>query len=178
MITFLISGLWHGASWHFVIWGGMHGAFQVLGDLTAGIRKRLQVIFCVNTECFSYRLFQQISTFILVDAAWFFFRVEGFSTAVEMLKKLVTDFNLPVALNGKIYLLGIDEKRMLWLVLSIALLLIVDGLHEMKISIRGFLEKQNIVFRWICYLVATFVLVLAVLQDYGAGAASFIYFQF
>ena len=58
MITFLISGLWHGANWHFVVWGGIHGIYQVVGQETVSIREKIKKILCVKTDTISYKIGQ------------------------------------------------------------------------------------------------------------------------
>ncbi len=58
MVTFLVSGLWHGAEWSYVIWGGLHGIYQVIGDLLMPVRKRIVSVCHVKTDCTSYKLSQ------------------------------------------------------------------------------------------------------------------------
>ena len=54
-LTFLISGLWHGANWTYVMWGALHGFYQIMGDIFKPVRNKVETIFKVNTQCFSYR---------------------------------------------------------------------------------------------------------------------------
>ena len=61
MVTFCISGLWHGANWTFVIWGCLHGIFQIFDDLTKEFRNNLFVKANVKTESFSFRLLQTVT---------------------------------------------------------------------------------------------------------------------
>jgi len=77
-ITFVISGLWHGASWNFVIWGGLHGLMMILESLP-GFRQ-LKKIPILN----------RLYTLLFVYGSWMYFRVEGFSHANEMLQKLIS----------------------------------------------------------------------------------------
>jgi alginate O-acetyltransferase complex protein AlgI len=91
-IVFLISGFWHGAAWTFIIWGGLHGFFQVVGDLKNKIFKN---------KLPSIPLLSMFSTFGLVMLAWVFFRAKGIHNALVILKKMLiptanyTDFNMP-----------------------------------------------------------------------------------
>lgn len=73
MVTFLMSGLWHGASWNYVIWGGLHGIYQVIGEMTNPLRGKIQNILKINTTCDSYRLWQVGSTFFLDNICMDFF---------------------------------------------------------------------------------------------------------
>ena len=50
MVVFLLSGLWHGAGWNFILWGGLHGLYQVIGALTEGIRKKIGIILKIKEE--------------------------------------------------------------------------------------------------------------------------------
>ena len=72
LLTFAVSGLWHGAGWNFVVWGMLNGLYQVAGDLTGPLRARLQKKLHIHTDCGSYRLVQGVVTFLLVDFAWLF----------------------------------------------------------------------------------------------------------
>lgn len=77
MLTMLLGGLWHGAGWNFVIWGGMHGTFLVLQQLWSGVTARLRVKPATTaTKFFSTGL-----TFAAVVFAWVYFRAPDLATA-------------------------------------------------------------------------------------------------
>jgi alginate O-acetyltransferase complex protein AlgI len=71
MIVFLVSGLWHGTSWSFVIWGGLHGLYQILASLREKWLKRAGIVIPDNIFV---RTFNVLFTFLLVSSAWVFFR--------------------------------------------------------------------------------------------------------
>jgi len=75
--VFLVSGLWHGASWNFVIWGGYHGFFLILDR-----------IFLLKLLKRSGRVFSTVFTFFVVVMGWVFFRVEDFATAMVYFQRL------------------------------------------------------------------------------------------
>ncbi len=87
MVTFLVSGLWHGAAWTFVLWGCIHGVVQI-------IEKHFRLSKYEGT-CFSIRLIRIIITFLIVNFAWVFFRSPDISTAFAYLGKVFTDFGRP-----------------------------------------------------------------------------------
>ena len=60
MVVFLVSGLWHGASWNFVIWGALHGIYQILGAVTLNTRKFCCEILNINRQTGHYKLFQRV----------------------------------------------------------------------------------------------------------------------
>lgn len=108
MVTFLMSGLWHGASWNYVIWGGLHGIYQVIGEMTNPLRGKIQNILKINTTCDSYRLWQVGSTFFLTTFAWIFFRADSLKDALYYISRMVTKWNPWVMFDGGIYELGLN----------------------------------------------------------------------
>ena len=85
MLVFLVSGLWHGASWKFVIWGGLHGGF-LLGESLRN--KYLQKMGINLPEGGIYSVIKVFVTFTLVMLAWVFFRVEHTTDAFVILRKI------------------------------------------------------------------------------------------
>jgi D-alanyl-lipoteichoic acid acyltransferase DltB (MBOAT superfamily) len=88
MVTMLLGGLWHGAAWHFVVWGGLHGAYLAVGQWKRSLRERGVLATPPDTRFIG--ALQWLSTFILVCAGWVFFRADSAGTAVAMLGRLVS----------------------------------------------------------------------------------------
>ena len=177
-IVFLTSGLWHGANWTYIVWGALHGIYQITGDLIKPFRNKIERIFKVNTTCFSYRLFNIIITFILVDFAWIFFRAPDLLTGVTIIKQMFSVWNPWIFFDNSLYEMGLDRKDFWVLCFSVLILWVVSFMQERGIKIREELAKQNLVFRWIIYWTAvSFILIFGI---YGAGynESQFIYFQF
>ncbi len=178
MVVFLVSGLWHGAAWNYVIWGAMNGVMQILGDLLKPARERTLDALRVDRASFGHRLLQMLLTFVLVDFAWVFFRAPTLSAALGVIRQTFSAFNPWVLFDGTLYTLGLSAVDLWVLVAAIALLLTADILHERGVRIRDSLLRQPLPLRWAVYYGA--VMVLLVFGVYGPGydAASFIYFQF
>ena len=176
MIVFLVSGLWHGATFNFIVWGALHGFYQIAGYLLKPLKVKFIKTFKIKTEVFSFKFFQVIVTFMLVNFAWIFFKANSFSSAITIIKNSFY-FNPWILLNGSIFKLGLDSKDFLIAIVGIVLVIIVD-LMQRKISLRIQLSKQNIMFRWATYIVA--VVVILVFGMYGPGYSlqQFIYAQF
>ena len=176
MIVFLISGLWHGSAFNFIIWGGLHGLYQIIGYVTKNARTKIINILRIKTEVFSYRLFRVLTTFILIDFAWLFFRASSFSSALLLIKNSFY-FNPWIFTDGSIYKLGLDAKEFTVAILSIGIIFIIDLLQRRK-DVRSLLSNQNLIFRWIFYLV--FIVGLMIFGMYGPSYSQqqFIYFQF
>ncbi len=177
MITFLISGLWHGSSWNYVIWGFLHGAYQVLDDLTKPLKDKFNTVFKIKTECFSYRLFQTICTFIAVDFAWLFFKAPSALNALKIIKQMFSKFNPWILFDGTLYTYGLDQKDFRLMIYCIVILFVVDLLKS-KMKIREKISKQNIVFRWSLYFVGIFAVLIFGIYGPGYDASQFIYFQY
>ncbi|MFT5875749.1 MAG: alginate O-acetyltransferase complex protein AlgI, partial [Clostridium sp.] len=167
---------WHGATSNFVIWGGLHGFYQITGKLLKPFREKVIKTFNIKTEVFSFKFFQVLINFMLVNFAWIFFRAKSFVGAITIIKNSFY-FNPWIFINGSIFKLGLDSKDFLIAIVGIVLVLAVDIMQRTK-HLRIQLSKQNILFRWGIYLVA--VLVILVFGMYGPGFSmqQFIYSQF
>ncbi|MEG2176929.1 MAG: MBOAT family O-acyltransferase [Oscillibacter sp.] len=173
MVTFLASGLWHGASWNFVIWGGLHGAYQIIGDLLSPLRKRFFKFFKTDTTAFSHKLLQMVTTFALVDFAWIFFRAPGASAAIDIIRRMFSVFNPWIFFDESIYLLGLGKSEFWFMLLSIGILFVVSLLRQ-RMRLRETLATQNLWFRWLIYIAAFYF----VLYGMASTSQEFVYFQF
>ena len=77
LITFLLSGLWHGASWTFVIWGGLNGLYLVTSNWTAAARRRLVRWLRLDRVPVIHAAMQVTFVFLIVCVAWVFFRASS-----------------------------------------------------------------------------------------------------
>lgn len=178
MIVFLASGLWHGASWNFVIWGFLHGFYQIFGTLTARWRKKLVLTLHLQPDSLSYRLQQMAITFVLVNFAWIFFRAPTGGDALAIIGQLFAEFNPWIFFDGSIYNLGLNQKDMTVLLLGTALLFFVSLARYNGIKLRDTLAEQNWFFRWGIYLIAIFFILIFGIYGPGFAASQFMYFQF
>lgn len=178
MITFLVSGLWHGADWHYVAWGGLNGAFQVIGGRTRALRQKIAGALHIDTKTGSWKLLQKMIAFGLICLTWVFFRADGMSAALGILEKFVTDFRFGTLLGGGVCQYGLDMANLQLLFVAILVLLAVDYLHEKGVRIRDSLARQNTLACWVvCWAALLCVLVFGIWGgEYDASA--FIYFQF
>lgn len=178
MATFLISGIWHGTGIKYIAWGILHGAYQIVGRMTYDIKSKTEQKFKINTECWSYRFAKIVVTFILVDFAWIFFCANSMSSALAIISRIISNFNLGQALLCQEVFLGLDLNLFYILLFEIMILFLVDLLHEKNISVVAWLDKQNVGFRWGIYLIAVLLVMLGVIYNYGTNASMFIYSQF
>ena len=179
MITFLVSGLWHGAAWTYVVWGGIHGLYQIIGYELKGFKEWLNEKLQTKTDCLSYKLGQVVITFVLTDFAWIFFRANSLRDAFGYIRRIFTRLDFWSLFNGELYNLGLERPEMNVLMIGLFLLLLVDLIRYLrKERLDEFLSKQNLWFRWGVLLLL--IGAIAVFGIYGPeyDAKQFIYFQF
>lgn len=178
MIVFLISGLWHGASWHYVAWGGLNGFFQVVEDWTKPLRDSVFRRFGVNRKCFSHKLLSGVFTFVLVDFAWLFFRSDGLITGLRMLRRMFLRFNPWIFFDGTLYTLGLEQKDFTVLAVSFAIILFFSICRYRGFHVGPALARQGLWFRWTFYFFAIFFVLIFGVYGPDTNESVFIYFQF
>ena len=179
MIVFLVSGLWHGANWTFVIWGGVHGLYQIIGQETRCIKDKINKKIQTKTECVSYKLIQMIITFFLVDFAWIFFRADSIGDAAKYIYRIFTKLNLWVLGDGSLYNIGLNQQEIHLLIIAVAILVIVDYIRYKKNQrLDIFLSGQCIWFRWLVIFFLLFSTIIFGVYGPEFDSSQFIYFQF
>ena len=178
LIVFLISGLWHGAQWSFVVWGLINGIYQVAGYLLKPVRNRVVRLFRLNRDAFSHKLYQTLFTFVLIDISWVFFRAESIRDAVSMLASMLNAGNVSILFDDSLFKLGLDARNLLLVLVSIFVLMIGDWLRYRGICVREVICRQELWFRWAFMIGAVVFIVVYGIWGSGFSEASFIYFQF
>jgi len=194
LITFLISGLWHGAAWHFVVWGALHGVFQIIGRSTAPFRNAIGRKIGLPEESRLRKAIQVCVTFALVCFAWIFFRANTITDAFLIMIKLA---RLPTEFAG--YVQGLSQNGIIGTVrnafqmginvdnpiqgfgianfglsgIFIAILLINDIVMR-KTPDETILRQKPLGLRWAGY----YALIFTILLSWNTGSSQFIYFTF
>lgn len=173
LIVFLVSGLWHGARWTFVIWGGLHGLY-VIGEVathqarTAFVRRlgldRRPGLLAAGSRFF---------TFGLVCLTWLFFRANSVADALALLTRLLPLNNL-AEINAP-WLAVVDHPTaQMVLALGLILLLLAVQLAQVQGWQWPDLQRRPLWLRWAAYLFLT----LSILNLGVTSEVPFIYFQF
>ncbi|NWJ51783.1 MAG: MBOAT family protein [Bacteroidetes bacterium] len=170
-IVFLVSGLWHGANWTFVIWGALHGFYLVFAIITKKHREKINKLFLFD----KIPLLSSLTTFVLVAFAWIFFRANNVHSAINIIKNIfigIPDL-IKKFLNHQSIFEYFEKKD---LVMSVLLILFLETVHyiQSKKSISEILLQKPTYIRWAVYygLIIT-IIYLGVFQN-----RQFIYFQF
>lgn len=179
MVTFTVSGLWHGASWNYVVWGAIQGAYIIIGDLLKPLKTGIQTFFHVRIKSFGYRFFQGLCTFSLFVLSFVFFRADTVKDACYYLYRMFTSFDVWSFFDGSVYHLGLERNEMNVMLIGIFVLLIVDAYYARKKALFDVLVKEQPLA--VQYIIVAFLLVMVIVFGvYGEGydAAQFLYFQF
>lgn len=178
MIVFLVSGLWHGASFSFIAWGGLNGLYQVVGEILKPLRDQVIKTLNLNRDSLGHRLIHILGTFVLVDFAWIFFRANGFKTALRIIKSMLSVKNPWVLFDGSLFSCGLDEKSFRLMIISIFILLFADICKAKGIVIRKVIIEQDYWFRWIFIAISIAFILTFGIWGPSYNEANFIYFQF
>ena len=159
MIVFMVSGLWHGAAYTFIIWGAMHGACMVIERLVYGDK-----IKTITNKLSVANALRWMVTFAIVNFAWIFFRVNNLSDVMTIFQKIFTN-------TGRIF---IDADTMLCAFMFAILVFVVDFVDEYYSGKVRLLNSRYTIVRWATYIALVVMVLLFGVLDGG----SFIYFQF
>lgn len=123
-------------------------------------------------------VFRVLATFLFVNFAWIFFRMDSVKEAVFIIHKIFMNQTPWIFTDGTLYHYGVSQKSMICLVFFIFIMIFADFLHEKGVKIREWIKQQFIVIRWGIYIGA--VLSIVVFGIYGPeyAASDFIYMGF
>lgn len=168
LVVFLISGLWHGASWTFVIWGAFHAVLQISHRFISPYLKKYFPFLYSGIFAGVGKVAFILITFFFVNIAWVFFRANTLTDAFYILKHIFVNVNFSSALSF------FDLSELKVLVVSVVFMEAIqytcDKLCKAGIKFSGF----HYTMRWACYC----ILILWIFVFAKVGSHEFIYFQF
>ncbi len=158
MITFILSGLWHGANWTYVIWGALHGALLILS-------RSAEKVFNIGSVWL-----KRLWVFILVLIAWVFFRANTLADAGYILKKSVSDLHI----NGWLAPISYNRGHFVLMLGLIVVLFITELIEYKRGNTASVIGAQK---KWVRYAIY-FILIMSVMNLGVTREVPFIYFQF
>lgn len=179
MLTFLISGAWHGNGMRFVFWGFLHGAYQVISKATMSERLKFRERIGIRENSKILIAWQTLWTFVMVTIAWIFFRVPTIVDGFGYIGRMVSQFDLSYVLANGIHDIGIDNRDALALAIAFLLLIVVSLYkYNKNESITDVLMRRPAILRIAVILLLVFTVLI--FGEYGPGAYSvpFVYAQF
>ena len=178
-VTFLLSGLWHGANWTYVIWGALNGFYVIFSSTTSDLRKMAVTAIGLDRWPHFYKYLRIAVTFTLICFSWIFFRANTLSDAGYILTHFFDDFGKLSDLHYVRYELLTSERMGFYktdLVLSFFSIAFMEFVHKIQShgSIRHMLRRKKVYVRWGVY----YALILSIVFFGVFKYTPFIYFQF
>lgn len=182
--TFIISGLWHGASWTFIFWGMLHGCYMLLSLWTRNMRYYFSNKPFYSRHPVLIRIYRTLLTFTLVATAWIFFKANTITDAFWIINKIIGGFFstfVSIVTMDTMNLVGIFNFNNLGLsktdlIIAFISILFMEFIHLLQLtkSIRLRLSTKPIWIRWSVYYTAIVIILILGVFDNN----QFIYFQF
>jgi alginate O-acetyltransferase complex protein AlgI len=170
MIVFVLSGLWHGANWTFVIWGALHGSYLVIGKLSQSLRDRARAAIGMFAQSGIVGFLRVLTTFSLVTVAWVFFRANTVGDATFVISHLL-DWRALHSIDW--FSIGLPRFEMGLAFVVIAIVGVTEWLIASE-SPRMIRLWSSRAVRLACYNACVFGIIF-----FGVfGGVEFIYFQF
>lgn len=135
-LTFLVSGVWHGANWTFIVWGMIHGLFQIVEKML-GLNK-LQSTGAI-------KFVRVMITFFIVNLAWIFFRMPTVGQTFEVIKLMLCNYQTTLA--------TITPSMSLFIIVSIVIVVLKDLMDEFLPQRYSLFNNQYTIVRWTVYVV-------------------------
>lgn len=170
-VTWMLTGLWHGANYTFIIWGLIHGFFLIINHATAKPRRRLLKRLDIRNDNIILIIVDSLTTFIIIMFSWIFFRADNVEHAFSYISKIFSSsiFTIPLFLS-----MG-EMAKIFITILLIAFFFIVEWIgRDEEYGIAKFGATWKKPFRWIAYVFLIFLIGIYMQTE----ESPFIYFQF
>lgn len=175
LCVWLLIGLWHGGGWKYILGMGLwFWGCIVLSDVFQPVFKKMTAALKIDTESFSWHLFQSLRVFVLVSVGNMFFRLNSLSDTLYAIKRSFA-WNPWIFFDGSICQFDVTHADLNMIIFGVFLLFIVWILQEKHTDARVWIRKQILPFRWLLWL--TLFAIILIYGKYGPGydAADFIY---
>ncbi len=179
LLVFGVSGIWHGVGLNYLLWGALHGGYQIIGSILKPFRQKCyQFMEIENNKNGGARMLQIFITFQLVNIAWIFFRVTDIRQACYIVKTIFLHPTVSVLFDESLAQYGVSMRGLHVLGFFVILLLFVEIMNYRGIKLRDWINRQWLVVRWVIYLLG--IIAVVVLGIYGVdyNASDFIYMKF
>lgn len=180
MVVFLLSGLWHGANWTYIVWGALHGMYLIADLATGSLRQRVSHLLHLEHVSTLCNWAAVCFNFALVSFAWIYFRSDNLAQANYIVQRLGTDSIGLLANSGQslydLKVMNIPPLGEGYIRISNYIIIMAAAIHIWRRpgSIVRSIEDKPIWLRWIVY----YAMILGILLFGTFGSQSFIYFQF
>jgi D-alanyl-lipoteichoic acid acyltransferase DltB (MBOAT superfamily) len=177
MITWFLTGLWHGTGKTYVSWGIYYGILITISVAGQPEFARLTKALHIRTDTSFWRVFQMVRTFCCFMGGRLLTSPGSLGNTLMVIKNILRNFQPWCLFDGSLATYGLDGKQ--WMVIVFSMLLVwgVSRVQERR-SVRSWIAQQNIAFRWACIYVAVFAVIIFGIYGPGYDASAFIYMQY
>lgn len=176
-VTWVSTGIWHGTGVTYLAWG-LYYAFMIFMSVSFGdIIHNLALKLKVNTECWSYKVFQMVRTTCIFAGGRLLTRPGTLGLSWHALKSAFMDFNPWIFTDGTLYQFGLNQRNFNLMLVAIVIFGGVSILQQHG-SVREMLAKQNLAVRWGIYFTAVFSILIFGIYGSGYDASSFVYMAY
>lgn len=176
-IVFFVSGIWHGASYSFVVWGVLNGLLRIFGEILMPFKRKLYSLVKVDENCLSARVFKRAIVFLLITVTWVFFRIPDIGTAVHVIRNMLIFQPLSLFNADVLTLIGTSGELLIFLV-CITVFVFVQYLRKEEGRIYRVYASQPTLVQTLALAFLIACCVFAVCSDTTTLNTQFIYFQF
>lgn len=174
-VTFMVSGIWHGAGFNFLAWGLLHAGYQIFGDITKNARAKVKQVLSIREGSVSERIYKTVITFHLVSFAWIIFRAGSMAHSVSYITNMFSSAELWVLFDGSLYSYGLTQNHFILMVVHIVVLFFTEIRHDTTDQSVEAVMNLHLILRWGVYLLLIFDVLLFGVYGSGYSLTSFMY---
>ncbi|WP_168356746.1 MBOAT family O-acyltransferase [Petralouisia muris] len=167
ILTFAVSGVWHGSGYKYLFWGLLHAAYQIVGNVTFGVKEKIYDFLKLSKQSGTRKMLQRMGCFFWVMLAWIIFRANNLKTGLQMIKSMFVIHNPWIFFNDELFSLGLEWKEWRVLLISIIILIYVSSRQESGLYLSEIILSRSIYVRWLLYV--SIILSIMVFGTYGYG---------
>lgn len=175
LATFAVSSIWHGAGFQYIVWGLLNAVYQIVGDVTAGLRGKWKKAFGVAEGSASERMYRRFITFHLTVLAWIFFRSATVTDAFGYLYQMFSGANLLAFFGPGLAASGVSWLELALLVAHLAVLLLLEHRSTGQEEVLDKVESLHTCIRWGLYIILILDVVLFGVYGSGYDLSGFLY---
>lgn len=175
IITFMVSGIWHGVGLSFIIWGLLHALYQIIGESTVSYRNNIKKKMGIKKDSHFERYIKIFITFNLVTFAWIFFRASDVPTAFQYIGNMFSTHGIWALFDGSMFIKGFWQNAILHVVFHIIFIAFMEKRFPKVENSVEYVVSLPFVVRWFVYLLIVFDIVLFGVYGTGYDASSFMY---
>lgn len=176
LVTFFVSGVWHGSGLNYIVWGLLQAVYQIVGEYTYNVRKRINECLGIRLNSFSSNVYRTIITFNLTTFSWIFFRSGRLLNAIQYIKQMFAGVEVWKIFDGTLFVEGLNVSQFSIVILNIIFIAVIEYLKvKRELCIMDTIFKTHVIVRWSIYMLLIFDVILFGVYGHGYDMTGFLY---